>query len=140
MLFKIVFFSHKLNIILFHVLFQTLLLQNVTRADRIMYVVRTSAGITRAKTAPSYRCCDHGDISFLLYFWKRCLVRNITNIFKKKAFDNVYLWGIALGRLHMSPVTGLARLPGRLFVVCSYGKFQPGRRMKFKKDKQNGGT
>ena len=27
----------------------------------------------------------------------------------------------------MSPITGLARLPGRIFVVCSYDKFQPGR-------------
>ena len=28
----------------------------------------------------------------------------------------------------MSPVTGLARLPGRIFTVCSYEKFQHGRR------------
>ena len=27
----------------------------------------------------------------------------------------------------MSPVTGLARLPGRIFTVCSYEKFQHGR-------------
>lgn len=60
------------------------LLQNVTKADKITYVLRTSTGINRAKTAPSYRCCEQGGISFLLYFSKQCLVGNIKNIFKKK--------------------------------------------------------
>ena len=71
------------------------LLRNVTltKADKITYVVRTSTG--RAKTAPSYRCCEHGEISFLLYFSKQCLVGNIKNIFKKKSFGDVYFWGIA---------------------------------------------
>ena len=29
------------------------------------------------------------------------------------------------GPFHMSPVAGLARLAGRIFAFCSYGKFSP---------------
>ena len=95
MLFKTVFFL--INYILHcstcssRLCFQ--LLQKVRRADNITYVVRTSTGINRAKTAPSYRCCEHGDISFLLYFSKQCLVRNITNIFHKKIVRQRLLLG-----------------------------------------------
>ena len=107
--------------------------QNVTRANKITYVVRTSAGINRAKTAPSYRCCEHGVISFLLYFSKQCLVGNITNIFKKivpeeslRRLQRHYFFS-KMGRWRRSPggirsATAMAYLPTSV-MIC---KFQTG--------------
>ena len=47
------------------------LLQNVTWADKITYVIRTNTGIIWDKIAPSYGFSEHGDLSFLLYFSKQ---------------------------------------------------------------------
>ena len=44
------------------------------------------------------------------------------------------------GSLHMSPVTGLARLPGRILWCVHMGNFSPLDRDEFKKHNQNGGT
>ena len=95
------------------------LLQNVRRAENITYVVRTCKGINRAKTAPSYRCCDHGDISFLLYFWKRCLVRNITNIFKRK----IVLQRLLLGNRLRAPSYEPGNRAGSVTGTFLYGVF-----------------
>ena len=40
----------------------------------------------------------------------------------------------------MSPVTGLARLPGRILWGVHMGNFSPVDRDEFKKHNQNGGT
>ena len=45
-----------------------------------------------------------------------------------------------LGLLHMSPITGLARLPGRILWWVHMGNFSPVDRDEFKKHNQNGGT
>ena len=45
-----------------------------------------------------------------------------------------------LGPLHMSPVTGLARLPGRILWCVHMRNFSPVDRDEFKKRNQNGGT
>ena len=44
------------------------------------------------------------------------------------------------GPLHMSPVTGLGRLPGRILWWVHMGNFSPVDRKKKKKHNQNGGT
>ena len=44
------------------------------------------------------------------------------------------------GPLHMSPVTGLGRLPGRILWCVHMGNFSPVDRSEFKKHNQNGGT
>ena len=43
-----------------------------------------------------------------------------------------------LGPLHMSPVTGLARLPGRFLWCVHMGNFSPVDWDEFKKHNQNG--
>ena len=45
-----------------------------------------------------------------------------------------------LGPLHMSPVTGLARLPGRILWSVHMRNFTPADRYELKKHNQNGGT
>ena len=46
----------------------------------------------------------------------------------------------SLGPLHMSPVTKLARLPGRILWCVHMGNFSPVDQDEFKKHNQNGGT
>ena len=46
----------------------------------------------------------------------------------------------ALGPLHMSPLTGLARLPGRILWSVHMGNCSPVTGMKFKKQNQNSET
>ena len=45
-----------------------------------------------------------------------------------------------IGPLHMSPVTGLARLPGRILWCVHMGNFSAVDQDEFKKHSQNGGT
>ena len=50
------------------------------------------------KIDPSYLLSENGDLSFLLFFSKQCLVENIQGKFKKKFIGNFNFWGITLIR------------------------------------------
>ena len=66
-------------------------------------------------------------------YWNRQRKRKLNR--KNRIFREI--WG--KGPLHMSPVTGLARLPGRILRCVHMGNFSPVDRDEFKHN-QNGAT
>ena len=74
--------------------------------------------------------------NFVIYDTYRKIGRTIKRIYQIEEKQVISF----LGPLHMSPVTGLARLPGRILWCVHMGNFSRVDQDEFKKHNQNGGT